>query len=321
MSTDKPTVSVIFAVYNGSNYVAKALDSILSQTFSDFEIIIVDDGSTDDTYSIISSYEDPRIKIFRQENRGLAASLNQAILLASGEFLARHDHDDISLPTRFEKQVAYLRSHPDCCLLGTRSTIWVGDEPTERGHDHPCDDATLKFQLLFDNFFVHGSVMIRRSALDDVGLYTTDPKRQPPEDYELWCRIARDHEVANLPEPLLIYREVPTSISRTVNFTDKLVMLSSENIAHTCGLPAPDRRTAAVAAMFHRAPLDPETAAAIPGALDIIAQLRTKYAAVADAARWLDDFAARLTSTGSDGQPRKRSRLHRFLRRIRLVGG
>ncbi len=131
------------------------------------------------------------------------------------------------------KQVEFLDAHPDHALVGTRAEIWVGDKPTGRFHDHPTEDAELRFALLFNNYFVHSSVMMRKAALDEVGVYTTDRSRQPPEDYELWSRIARRFRVANLPERLTIYREVPTSMSRegADPFKEKLILISAENLA------------------------------------------------------------------------------------------
>ena len=188
----------------------------------------------------------------------MAAALNHGIGLAQGDYIARHDHDDISRPTRLEQQVRFMQAHPECGLLGTRSEIWVADEPTERGHFHPLENPALQFALLFDNYFVHSSVLIPKRALETVGLYSTDPLRQPPEDYELWSRIARQYEVRNLPEQLLIYREMPKSLSSSgregaCSFLDKLVMISAENLAWRLGLPSPSQECRDAAALNHAA--------------------------------------------------------------------
>ena len=233
-----PLISVIFPIYNGSMYLREAIESIRAQTFTDYEIIIIDDGSTDDSFQIIRSITDKRIRAYRQRNRGLAATLNHGISLARGRYLARMDQDDLALPTRLEKQVAFLEGHARCALLGTAAEIWIGDQKTDRMHDHPIDNLSLKFELMFDNYFVHSSVMFRKTAVEDIGGYTTDTARQPPEDYELWSRLARKHEVANLSERLLVYREVAASMSRVTAanpFLDKLVLISSENIAYELG--------------------------------------------------------------------------------------
>ena len=185
-----PTVSVLLPVYNGAAYLQAAIDSVLAQTFTDFEVIIIDDGSADATPQILAAFTDPRIKSVRQDNAGLVTALNRGIALAQGRYLARQDHDDLSLPTRFEKQVAFLDAHPDHALLGTRSQIWRGEDPTGRGHDHAVDDASLRFDLLFDSPFVHSSVMMRTDAVRAAGGYSRDPAHQPPEDYELWSRLS-----------------------------------------------------------------------------------------------------------------------------------
>jgi glycosyltransferase involved in cell wall biosynthesis len=249
-----PLISVVLPVYNGAAYVRMAIDSILRQTFGDFELIVIDDGSVDETAQIIGQVVDPRLQFICQKNKGLATTLNQGIALARGKYIARQDHDDISLPTRFEKQVTFLEAHPDYALLGTDSIIWEEDRPTDRGHHHATDDPSLQFALLFDNYFVHSSVMLRRDVIIALGGYSTDPTRQPPEDYELWSRVARHHKVANLQEQLLIYREVPGSLSRAVGFKDKLVKISSENLAHAVGLENPDNDIQNIAALIHRAP-------------------------------------------------------------------
>jgi hypothetical protein len=259
-----PRVSVVLSVHNGAADLPKAVDSILTQTFRDFELIAINNGSTDGTAAVLDGLRDPRVRIIHQNDMGLAAALNRGIGLAVGRYVARQDHDDWAKPTRLEKQVAFLEANPDCALVGTRAEIWVGDEKTERVHDHPTGNAALQFELLFDNPFVHSSTMLRKSALDAVGDYSTDRSRQPPEDYELWSRLARRYEVANLPERLTIYREVPRSLSRVgpSPFQEKLVLISSENLAHAAGDIGPDQRHLDIAALshlaFHAVSADPD---------------------------------------------------------------
>jgi glycosyltransferase involved in cell wall biosynthesis len=254
MTQDKkqnPIVSVLLPVYNGKDYLDAAVQSILDQTYADFECIIINDGSRDRSTAIINKYNDARIRVYHQENQGLAATLNRAISLARGEYLARQDQDDISLPQRFEKQVAFLETHPDYGMVGTWAEIVSGDHKTDRAHKHPADNLTLKFELLFNNPFVHSSMMIRKSVFEKIGPYSTDATRQPPEDYELWSRIARTFEVANIPEILLVYREVPKSMSRMGPnpFLEKLVKLSAENIAFATGRELGDPHCVALAAL------------------------------------------------------------------------
>ena len=249
-------VSVLLPVYNGAADIERAVKSVLDQTFQDFELIIINDGSKDNSLEILKSLDDPRIQLFDQANIGLAATLNKGIALSKGAFIARQDQDDLSHPERLAKQIDFLTKNPECILLGTAAEIWVGDQPTERAHDHPQEHELLAFDLLFNNPFVHSSVMMRRAALTEIGGYSTDKSRQPPEDYELWSRMARHGRVANLPERLLIYREVPQSMSRSgpTPFLDRLVTISAENIALARGLSEIDTTSLDVAAMTHSAP-------------------------------------------------------------------
>jgi glycosyltransferase involved in cell wall biosynthesis len=250
-----PLVSVLLPVYNGAEYLDKAIRSILEQTYANLEIIAIDDGSIDESSSILEKYVNSRVRVFRQDNQGLAATLNRAIGLAQGDYLARQDQDDISFPERLEKQVDFLQAHPDYGMVGTWAEIWRGNKPTRRAHRHPTESLVLKFELLFDNPFVHSSVMLRKEAIEKVGVYSTDPARQPPEDYELWSRMFRQFNVANIPEILQIYRAVPTSMSRKGSspFNKQLVNLSAENLAWISGRPITDPAATDLAALTHRA--------------------------------------------------------------------
>ena len=252
---EAPLVSVILPVYNGIQYLREAIDSILNQSFTNFEMIIIDDGSSDDSAALISSYADPRLRCIQQNNQGLAATLNRGIALASGSYIARMDQDDISLPERFEKQAAFLEAHDDYGMVGTWAEIWAGDKKTGHGHKHPTENMPLQFELLFNNPFVHSSTMIRKTVFDEVGLYATDTSRQPPEDFELWSRIARKFKVANIPEVLHVYREIPKSMSRNgINpFLDHLVTICTENIAWRAGIALPNASVTNIAALVHGA--------------------------------------------------------------------
>lgn len=251
----QPGVSVVLPVYNCPHYVGAAIESILAQTYTDFELIVVDDGSTDDTPAVLRSYSDPRLRVVTQANGGAAAAANHGIELARGRYIARQDQDDMSFPTRLARQVEFLDASPACALVGTWASIWVENQPTARVHAHPGDNARLQFELLFDNPIVQSSVMLRKSALDRVGVYSTDRARQPPEDFELWSRIARQYEVANLPEVLHIYREVEGSVSRRgpSPFMDRMVTLSAENLAWASSSPVSDPSVVNLAALAHRA--------------------------------------------------------------------
>jgi glycosyltransferase involved in cell wall biosynthesis len=233
-----PAVSVLMPAYNASEYLRDSIDSVLNQTFADFEFIIIDDGSCDDTAAIVQSYSDRRIRFFRQPNQGLAATLNRAIELSTGSLLARQDADDVAYPERFARQKQFMDDHPEIALVGTAAEIWVEDKPSIRFHRHPCDPAELALRMLFDNYFVHSSVMIRRKVFDTVGKYSSEKARQP-EDFELWSRVSRQFSMANLPEVLEIYRERAGSICRTDHFEHKCIAIAAENIACTLGRPQP----------------------------------------------------------------------------------
>ncbi len=254
-----PLVSVIMSVYNGARDMPTAVRSILDQTFRDFEFIAIDNGSfKDNSRDVLNELAatDPRLIVVPlDKNIGLAGALNHGISLARGRYVARQDHDDIARPERLAKQVAFLDANPLVGLLGTRAEIWSGDMPTARNHDHATDNASLHVDLLSNNPFVHTSIMVRKSALDTVGGYTSNASRQPPEDYELWSRVSRRYQVANLPERLVVYREVERSMSRDVAnpFVGKLILISSENIAYWNGMSAPDVDCRAAACLIHAA--------------------------------------------------------------------
>lgn len=236
---NEPLISVVLPVYFGERYLRESVESILTQTYSNFELIIFDDGSKDGSRRILESYNDPRIRLIFQENAGLPETLNRAIALCKGRYIARQDHDDISLPTRLQKQFEFLEANADFAMVGTSADIWSEEKISQRRHAHPSDYATLRFELLFNNPFVHSSLMFRSQVFQEVGLYSTDSTRQPPEDYEFISRIARRYPIANLKERLVIYRETSNSMSSVIRpdaleknnlFKDKLSLISAENI-------------------------------------------------------------------------------------------
>jgi glycosyltransferase involved in cell wall biosynthesis len=194
-------------MYNAGRFLAPAIESILQQTFRDFELLIVNDASTDGSMEIARSFADRRIRIVDNEmNLGLARTLNRGLQLATGEFIARHDADDLSHHERLEKQVEFLRAHPDVALVGTQAIII--DEWGKYKRillDQPHEHVAIKWDLLFDNSFVHTSVMFRRViVVDKFSGY--DPSYVACEDYELWSRLADVCEVANLPSHLVFHR-------------------------------------------------------------------------------------------------------------------
>ena len=205
-----PRISVILPAYNATQYIEQAIESILNQTFADFELIILNDGSTDNTPEIIKRYADADKRIVfvdNKVNQGLIAVLNQGLDMARGEFIARMDSDDISLPQRFEKQVAYLEAHPDVGVLGT--LIQGFGKFNLPGIQIPVVTA---LDLLKDSYVAHPSVMIRKSILDKYNLrYNPDYKHC--EDLELWSRMIFLTKIHNIMEVLLMYRITGNNIS------------------------------------------------------------------------------------------------------------
>jgi glycosyltransferase involved in cell wall biosynthesis len=206
----KPLVSVIMPVYNVAPYAAEALSSILNQSYQELEIIIVDDACTDNTIDIIAGFKDSRIKIIRNEkNSGAAASRNNAIKVATGTFLAIMDADDIALPSRLDRQVAYMQANPQTDVLGTAMQYFG----TSRYLNYfPESHDGCKAMLLRNVCFGHSTVMFRRHVFDDGTAYYNPSLRQYSEEYDLWCRLVDRFKFANLNEPLLLYRTFPKSI-------------------------------------------------------------------------------------------------------------
>lgn len=210
-----PKVTVLMAVYNGERYLREAMESVLCQTFRDFEFLIINDGSTDNTRELILSYDDARIVLVDSEhNVGQTRSLNRGLELAAGELIARQDADDVSEPERLAKQVVFLNRHPEVALLGTwYKEIDVQGTVIGKGK-LPCDTTDIRWSLLFFCPFVHSAVMFRKSVVSErIGFY--NEALAYSQDYELWHRIARRLPVANLPEPLVRLRATPWSMTTT----------------------------------------------------------------------------------------------------------
>jgi len=222
-------VSVIMPVFNGERFLRQAIESILQQTHADFEFIIVDDGSTDATPSILASYRDGRIRILvNPANVGITPSLNAAIAASAGSYICRMDADDISSPERIEKQVAFLEAHPGVALVGS-NTLLIDASGNARGTEtYPQSPREISRMLFRHNPFAHGSVMMRKSVLDRCGAY--DARFLHNEDYDLWLRILAGHAAGNLPEPLLRRRVHGGNI--TVARETELVRFRIRTLAH-----------------------------------------------------------------------------------------
>ena len=199
-------------VWNGEQYLREAVDSLLAQRFGDFELVVVDDGSTDSSPSILTSYRDPRLRVIRLEHSGLVRVLNVGVAQAGAEWVARQDADDISHPLRLEKQWRAVRRVPNVVLSYTNVQMMEGIRLGRVDGHFPRSRALLAMKLCWQNPFTHSSVLFRKTAFETVRGY--DPQDRHGEDYSLWGRLLEVGDVASLAEPLLTYRVHPTSDSR-----------------------------------------------------------------------------------------------------------
>jgi len=205
---DKIPISVIMSVYNDETYISESIESILNQSYSDFEFIIINDGSTDKSLSIIEKYMgiDDRIRLINQENNGLTYSLNKGIKIAGNEYIARQDADDISLHLRFEKQLQYLLEHSKTAVVGTYCQIIDenGKLIVKQNIESTSSDE-IKKNLPIANQLNHGSVMLRKSQILDVGGYRDEFLYG--QDYDLWLRVIQKYDISNL-DSILYCRRV-----------------------------------------------------------------------------------------------------------------
>jgi len=204
--------------YNAEKFLEESISSILNQTFPDFELLIGDDGSTDRTLEIIQSFSDDRMIVIRNEkNLGIPYTLNRLIKASKGEYIARQDSDDISLPKRLEKQVAFLDKNPEIGLCGTQIT-WFGSK--RKRIRVPLQDEDIKASMLVFNPICQPTVMYRKSCLTK----QYNPSFEVAEDYDLCYELSKETKLANLPDVLLKYRWHENSISRTKeNLMDETV--------------------------------------------------------------------------------------------------
>lgn len=217
MITDPPLISVCMPVYNTEPYIAEAVESILAQTYPNFEFIIIDDGSTDRSLSILERYaaQDTRIRLSSRPNAGYLVRLNEMLDEARGDFIARMDADDVAMPERFTRQIDFLNDHPEVVALGSRILAIDSDgdpivEFCTIGDHEEIDRAHLEVRGGYIN---HPAAMIRTAAIRTVGGYRA--AYYPGEDVDLWLRLAEIGRLANLPERLLKYRQHLESIGYT----------------------------------------------------------------------------------------------------------
>ncbi|MEW5746938.1 MAG: glycosyltransferase [Nitrospirota bacterium] len=209
----RPDVSIVMSVYNGERHLREAVESILGQTFTGFEFIIVDDASRDRSREIVRSYTDPRIVLLENErNQGITRSLNRALGQARGAYLSRQDADDISEPERLEVERDFLERRPEVGLVGTHAAFIDRAGRAFKVWRTPETHEEIVKGMLYGNCFCHGSVMLRRSCLDAVGHYREEFRYT--QDYDLWLRVSERFATANIDRILYRMRRTPGTISR-----------------------------------------------------------------------------------------------------------
>lgn len=208
---NQPLVSIIIPTYNKEEYIKKALESVLNQTYKEIEVIVIDDGSIDNTQEIVKSFNNTRIIYIWQENKGAAAARNTGIKKAQGKYIAFLDSDDLWLKEKLEKQVRFLEENPEMGLLGT-GCYQINYKREIMGKKiFPTKNKVLQGILIKYNPFIQSSVMVRKEVFDKIDSY--DESFSQSEDYELWLRIAKYYKIANLPELLVMKRYYPESLS------------------------------------------------------------------------------------------------------------
>jgi len=203
-TSDASNLAIVMSVFNEGKNIATAIDSILSQSYRHWDLIIVDDGSTDDTVKVIQSYTDQHNNVQLLSNRtnlGLAHSLNKAIKNSDSEYIARMDADDIAFPNRLEAQISYLESHPEIDVLGTGAKVVSGSSSANVLKPEHHDEIVASIEKI--NPFFHSSVTMRRGFIESVGGYDAQCLRA--QDYDLWLRGVDNAKYHNLPEVLMIY--------------------------------------------------------------------------------------------------------------------
>ena len=238
--TRTPSVSVVMAVYNGERWLAETLASLAGQTFDDFEIVIIDDGSTDGSADLLAkaAARDARYRVITQANCGLVASLNRGLAEAQAPLVARIDADDIAEPERFARQIAFLGAHPAVAALGSAIRIISEDGAFRRLQAYPCGPSAVAKAMLLSCALAHPAVMMRREAVLAVGGYREAFRHA--EDYDLWLRLSERHELDNLPEPLLRYRQHGGSVSFRHRQQQALVTFVARHCAQARRAGRPD---------------------------------------------------------------------------------
>lgn len=256
---ESPPLTVLMAYHNDAPYVADAVESILNQTFADFEFVIVNDASTDGSTAIVSRYTDPRIRLLHNStNHRLARALNRGLDVARGTLVARLDANDVAWPDRLEKQMRFMRRHPEIALVGGQcAVVDRRSRPIRRAALYrPTSEAGVRWFFLFDSPFIHSSVVFRKAAVDAVGRYDPTFEWAPSEDADLWARLARHHRLVNLADVVVSLRYDPTSTTYDITrpfraaFRPRLTRYFAANMARYLRLECADEWAELMASLF-----------------------------------------------------------------------
>lgn len=229
MKNNQPEVTVLMPVFNASKYLDEAIVSILNQTFTDFEFLIINDGSTDNSLEIIQQYADIRIRVINQKNTGVAIALNNGLSLATGTYICRFDADDICEPERIEKQLNFLKHNPEYCIVGSDATYIL--ENGEYLFNYKCpghlhEEIVNKIYLHCP--FIHSAVMYNKDIVLEAGAYS--PFAHNFEDYLLWVNLAKKGKMKNLPDPFIKVRFNPASVTIDEKWRSKRFRKLKKNI-------------------------------------------------------------------------------------------
>jgi glycosyltransferase involved in cell wall biosynthesis len=228
-----PSISVVMSVYNGKDSIRDAVNSILSQSFKDFEFIIIDDGSTDGSADIVGSIKDERIILLRQINCGLSVALNNGIKISKAKFIARMDADDISLDTRLEKEYNVLKNNSEIGIVGTFISLINKDGSFIRNGEEPVEPEEIEKKILLRSCFNHGTVMFRKELWEMTGGYSnTYPENPPCEDYALWIKMLKYTKGYNIPEYLykLVIHPDSVSVKNKMQQTAQHFLIAEKNL-------------------------------------------------------------------------------------------
>lgn len=226
-SCSEPSVSVLLPVYNGGTFVQKTIDSILKQSFADFELIIINDGSTDNTKEILNNLTDRRVRVVHKNNEGIGATLNKGLQMARGKYIAQIDADDLAHPDRLEMQVKFLQENPGISVVGTATKV-VYPDGVEQVRRRPLSPVEVKKHVIKICPVVHPSVMMRKDSVLAVGGYDVNYDgsrgKRMGMDYHLWIRmISKGYKISNLPEPLVIHYKSKRSVTGSKSLRFKLL--------------------------------------------------------------------------------------------------